>query len=472
MPASPLSRCFVQHLCIVRLRPRPRPLLMSRSLSPEDRRELGRLTKILTQKVVQVVVQSRLGEKAHTRSKSPVQGSDWFNLGIEDIGEIQQETKKGLGGHLPEKGKPLVVEIMLRTPTLDSLVLELWTLTVLDACDTSPARINPTIYNRMTVLLKSLLSVTRITPAYKLAFRQGPDSFIICYRVYLGDPDYECLGENSVQARLGQVTTPESTLLLCVSYRTQITLAPPVRSPVHDPIMLKSDHFKPEISPRHCRRGTDRGTDSSEATQTSDESQDAGRLFTTSPPDHPSTPRSRTSSESSNRGHSQQQPERKISVAFVDAKPPKPDDFFLPDIPFSTLLTSTVEAKGEREAAAPQTQEKGAGGVATVEGGEKVAMTGSDGSHKSTASAQLKEEADFVMVELKTPFAGMQDAGNDLGTFYRECQNAPQLRMFADTPEDEISDLAEQLLTFEGYVDDYNELVRSLHSEESPGSSQ
>ena len=38
-----------------------------------------------------------------------------------------------------------------------------------------------------------------------------------------------------------------------------------------------------------------RGTDSSEATQTSDESQDAGRLFTTSPPDHPSTPRSRTS---------------------------------------------------------------------------------------------------------------------------------------------------------------------------------
>lgn len=40
------------------------------------------------------------------------------------------------------------------------------------------------------------------------------------------------------------------------------------------------------------------------------------------------------------------------------------------------------------------------GGVGTVEGGEKIAMTGSDGSHKSTASAQLKEEADFVMVEL------------------------------------------------------------------------
>lgn len=47
------------------------------------------------------------------------------------------------------------------------------------------------------VLLKSLLAVTRITPAYKLAFRQGPDSFVICYRVYLGDPNYDCLGECS-----------------------------------------------------------------------------------------------------------------------------------------------------------------------------------------------------------------------------------------------------------------------------------
>lgn len=72
--------------------------------------------------------------------------------------EIQNETKKSLGGHLPEKGKPLVVEILLMTPTNNSLVLELWTLTVLDACDTSPARINPTIYNRMTASVLYLFS--------------------------------------------------------------------------------------------------------------------------------------------------------------------------------------------------------------------------------------------------------------------------------------------------------------------------
>ncbi|XP_042214060.1 autophagy-related protein 13 homolog isoform X2 [Homarus americanus] len=464
--------------------------MSGRHLSSEDRRELARLTKILTQKIVQVVVQSRLGEKAFTKSKTPAQGSEWFNLGIEDIHEIQQETKRGLGGHMPDVGKPLVVEILLRTPESDSLVLELWTLTILDAYDTSPARINPTIYNRMTVLLKSLLAVTRITPAYKLAFRQGPDSFIICYRVYLGDPNYDCLGENHIQARLGQVITPESTLLLCVSYRTQITLAPPSRSPPHDTIMLKSDHFKPEVSPRHCRRGADRGNDSSEATQASDDSQDAARLFTASPLDQPSTPRSRTSSDSSCRGfvqQQQQQPERKVSVAFVDAKPPKPDDFFMPDIPFSNLLTSTIEVQQDKkttdkcEGAANQqsntTQERtaqeraglggGAVGVVQPDARDKGLMTASDGSHKSTTSAHIKDEADFVM---KPPFAGICDTGNDLGAFYQECKSAPPLRMFADTPEDEISDLTQQLLTFEANMDEYNELVKSLHSENSPNS--
>ena len=47
-------------------------------------------------------------------------------------------------------------------------------------------------------------------------------------------------------------------------------------------------------------------------------------------------------------------------------------------------------------------QEKTIGGVAGTnpDTGEKVVMTASDSSHKSTTSAQLKDESDFVMVEL------------------------------------------------------------------------
>ncbi|KAK7079716.1 autophagy protein 13, partial [Halocaridina rubra] len=189
--------------------------------------------------------------------------------------------------------------------------------------------------------------------------------------------------------------------------------------------------------------------------------------------------------DSSCRGYVHQQPERKVSVAFVDAKPPRPDDFFMPEIPFSNLLTSAFEVPQEKKtekhegAATPHpaqdktAQERiaggAAGGHAHPDTGERIVMTASDGSHKSTTSAQLKDESDFVMVELKTPFAMPSDVGSDLGAFYRECQSAPPLRMFADTPEDEISDLAEQLLNFEASIDDYNELVKSFHSD-SPNS--
>lgn len=42
--------------------------------------------------------------------------------------------------------------------------------------------------------------------------------------------------------------------------------------------------------------------------------------------------------------------------------------------------------------------------------------------------------------------------------------------MFADTPEDEISDLTEQLLSFEANMEEYDELVKSFHSDNSPNS--
>jgi len=46
----------------------------------------------------------------------------------------------------------------------------------------------------MSLLLKSLLAVTRVTPAYKLSRRQGADSYLICYRIYSGEPQLHLLG--------------------------------------------------------------------------------------------------------------------------------------------------------------------------------------------------------------------------------------------------------------------------------------
>lgn len=58
-------------------------------------------------------------------------------------------------------------------------------------------------------------------------------------------------GDNYKHVRVGQLCTPVGTIHLSVSYRTKMTI-----SPTHtgrDSIMLKSDHFHSDLSPRHAR---------------------------------------------------------------------------------------------------------------------------------------------------------------------------------------------------------------------------
>jgi len=256
----------------------PRPVI-----STSEKKDLDKFTKNLSIKIVQAVVQSRLGEKVNVPSQPDTSGgTSWYNLAVKDIHEVLSETKKAMSGQLPSPGRPLVVEISLKTAEGDTMVLEWWRLAVVAGGDPQ-VKITHTVYNRMGILLKSLITVTRVTPAYRLSRTQGQDNYVICYRVFLGDPpDPPDLGEGALTARVGQVTTPISTIVCCVDYRTSMTM--PARQSSR-PILVKSDHFdlKEEISMRNYKREY-RTSESSEQGVTSDDSQEM-RVFATSPPD-------------------------------------------------------------------------------------------------------------------------------------------------------------------------------------------
>lgn len=116
---------------------------------------------------------------------------------------MSHETKKALQGRLLSVGNsPLCVEISLRTVEGDSLVLETWSLAATESSEPS-SRVTYTVYSRMSLLLKSIISVSRITPAYKLSGRQGADSFVLCYRVFCGEP--HPLGPSVNNCTIGQV---------------------------------------------------------------------------------------------------------------------------------------------------------------------------------------------------------------------------------------------------------------------------
>ncbi|KAM7360526.1 autophagy-related 13 [Cochliomyia hominivorax] len=240
-------------------------------------KDLEKFIKFLALKSTQVVVQSRLGEKIQTKC-NPMAGNDWFNLVVEDHPDVYAETKKALGlspGESILKRLPLCVEISLKTAEGDQMILEVWSLDLQPSNSQKSKEtqekgqnqnINSTaseqpclktahaIYNRMGMLLKSLISLTRATPAYKLSRRQCPDSYSIYYRIYVERPQVHTLGEGHKNVRIGHLNTIVGNLVMSVAYRTKMTITPTAttgqtRTRESNAIMIDSNHFK------HCDTG-------------------------------------------------------------------------------------------------------------------------------------------------------------------------------------------------------------------------
>ncbi|XP_036040058.1 autophagy-related protein 13 isoform X1 [Onychomys torridus] len=260
---------------------------METDLSSQDRKDLDKFIKFFALKTVQVIVQARLGEKICTRSSSSPTGSDWFNLAIKDIPEVTHEAKKALSGQLPAVGRSMCVEISLKTSEGDSMELEIWCLEMNEKCD-KEIKVSYTVYNRLSLLLKSLLAITRVTPAYRLSRKQGHE-YVILYRIYFGEVQLNGLGEGFQTVRVGTVGTPVGTITLSCAYRINLAFMSTRQFERTPPIMgIIIDHFVdrpyPSSSPMHpCnyRTGEDAGVtypsveDSQEVCTTS---------FSTSPP--------------------------------------------------------------------------------------------------------------------------------------------------------------------------------------------
>lgn len=215
-----------------------------------DKNEFTKFTKFLAYKGVQVIVESRKGVKIEPYSKPITSDTDWFNLQIPDSSEVNQATKNALPSDkvLETIRSQLHVEISVQTEDGDEMVLELWTLELDDTQFDPSLKAMNTVYFRMGILLKSLITITRITPAYHLSRKQRTESFIIFYRVYNGEPKLKALGESIKKIHAGILKTPLGGICFHVAYRTNFSISPN-RTEKNKSLLLKSDHF--ELSPKH-----------------------------------------------------------------------------------------------------------------------------------------------------------------------------------------------------------------------------
>lgn len=479
---------------------------METDLNSQDRKDLDKFIKFFALKTVQVIVQARLGEKICTRSSSSPTGSDWFNLAIKDIPEVTHEAKKALAGQLPAVGRSMCVEISLKTSEGDSMELEIWCLEMNEKCD-KEIKVSYTVYNRLSLLLKSLLAITRVTPAYRLSRKQGHE-YVILYRIYFGEVQLNGLGEGFQTVRVGTVGTPVGTITLSCAYRINLAFMSTRQFERTPPIMgIIIDHFVdrpyPSSSPMHpCNyrtTGEDTGVtypsveDSQEVCTTSFSTSppsqlmvpgkeggvplfpnqpahgaqaDQERLATYTPSDGAhcaATPSSSEDTETvSNSSEGRASPHdvletifaRKVG-AFVN-KPINQVTLTSLDIPFAMFAPKNLELEGADPMVNPPDSPE-----------TESPLQGSLHSDGSSGGSSGNTHDDFVMIDLKPAFSKDDILPMDLGTFYREFQNPPQLSSLsidigAQSMAEDLDSLPEKLAVHEKNVREFDAFVETL----------
>lgn len=113
-----------------------------------------------------------------------------FNISLQDLKDIADETKRAFESATGEKSNlinlPLNVEISLKTEEGYDMLLEVWTLTIAPESNSPTIRSSHHVYNSFGVLLKSVICVSRATPAYKLSRRQKTESYKIDHTISAG----------------------------------------------------------------------------------------------------------------------------------------------------------------------------------------------------------------------------------------------------------------------------------------------
>ncbi|KAM6393091.1 autophagy-related protein 13 isoform 9-T9 [Pluvialis apricaria] len=482
---------------------------MDTDLSSQDRKDLDKFIKFFALKTVQVIVQARLGEKICTRSSSSPTGSDWFNLAIKDIPEVTHEAKKALAGQLPAVGRSMCVEISLKTSEGDSMELEIWCLEMNEKCD-KEIKVSYTVYNRLSLLLKSLLAITRVTPAYRLSRKQGHE-YVILYRIYFGEVQLSGLGEGFQTVRVGTVGTPVGTITLSCAYRinlafmstragedngaiypsvedsqevctTSFSTSPPSQlsssrlsyqpaalgvgsADMGYPVLfaggLNAAHPHQLIGP-----GKEGGVPPIPSQPAHGTQADQERMCTPLDGVHYSAATPSSSEDTETVSNSSEgkcgSPHDLLETIFIRKvgafvnKPINQVTMANLDIPFAMFAPKNVELEDNDPMVNPPDSPE-----------TESPLQGSLHSEGSSGSSTGNTHDDFVMIDFKPAFSKDDILPMDLGTFYREFQNPPQLSSLsidigAQSMAEDLDSLPEKLAVHEKNVREFDAFVETL----------
>jgi len=179
-------------------------------LDEKARVELLRYIRLFCSRSLQVIIQSRRQdspEGVFRKSNPEPPAQDWFNLNINThtvlAKDVHKECKFHLSSGLPYD-EPLCCQLSIIQGDI-AQVVEIWELRV-ESQKSAESKYSE-VYERQCLLLKSLISLTRVLPAYSACRDWSENKFDIKYEIFKKDPDMHLLGESRGSLLVGHVAT-------------------------------------------------------------------------------------------------------------------------------------------------------------------------------------------------------------------------------------------------------------------------
>lgn len=423
--------------------------MSSSKVSSQERKDIERDIKRLIVKFIQVVLQSRNGIKANYPSKLFGNSTDWFCLAIPDLPQISTQIKNTFDQQPVDIRRPLCIEISLRTTEDEVMILEYWWLVntgkMTQVCP-DPAykyyKASSPVLNYIGTLLRSLLIATRSTPAYRLSRNQSASNYCLQHKILFKEP--ELFAEDEFKkCTVGTVPSPTGDLNLFVAYKTKLLMSP--RKATTDLTCdFRDDYFNIDVVPAASKKAQTDVFQQIVPDQDALNSQNHGSNFT------------------------EHMKMKKAAFGPAVADPLSGDS---DDISFASLLQfakmSPIQSRRKRS----DSEENRENVKQTDEGIEFVVgedMQQSADSVRSTESCASAKEGgnvkdDFVMIDLKPPFAGSDE---DLSQLFQKMIDVPSLSIFEEpvSYSETVNYLEDQLAHFEAMGAQFNSFVKSIQT--------
>lgn len=184
--------------------------------------------KFFSVRMVQSLIQSRLGDEVESKcSPYCINTMDWFNMRVDELGEISAYLKSNIKNYPPLS--TLTLEFLLYTPSGQCLPLEAWILTTSEGSEDCT---RTELYHEMSTLLRSVIVSARMTPMHRLYVKkQNQETFVIMYRVFENDISSD-MGKGKKTRKIGELTSKFGTISLDLHYRTSMHFEEPEIAPI------------------------------------------------------------------------------------------------------------------------------------------------------------------------------------------------------------------------------------------------